>query len=119
MGLVIFAIAMLVGIVNQCQAQDKTDYVKKYAGEYLIKIEGVSTTDIEKYTLKPDGTCVWEWKSGSMPSRKTGRWSAKQGKIMTVFQGRTGEIPENFNWKEGKFRSEDGYDRYLSKVKAL
>lgn len=112
-----FQFLLLCLILNNGFSQE--NYMTKYAGEYIIKIEGVNTNDIEKYILKPNGECIWKWETGRYPDTKFGRWSAEKGKIKTVNKGKSGDIPEVFTYINGKFRSEYGNDRVLIKVKSL
>ena len=94
-------------------------FLKRYAGEYLIKIEGVKADVVEKYILKPTGECIWKWETGPYPETKYGTWTGEDGKIVTTTRGKSGDIPEVFTLIDGKLRSEWGYDRCLIKIRSL
>ena len=89
-------------------------YLTKYAGEYLILVDDFnSPLEEEKIVLAADGSCTWQWVSNSrVESTKYGKWSAAEGYINTIVKGNSGDLPEDFTFKNGKFRN--GH-RYLRK----
>jgi hypothetical protein len=86
-------------------------YLHKYAGEYTILVDDFFDASVtEKLILDSEGNCTWKWiQNGSVQSTKYGTWTAEKGYIYTVVQGNSGELPEDFNFKNGAFRNGHRY----------
>lgn len=98
-------------------------YLSKYAGEYIIKVFGISIRNIaEVYILHENGNAKWMLLEDDGPggikkvSEKTGIWIAEENKIIISMDGNTGTKTEEFIMKRGIFTETMG-KRYLERTK--
>lgn len=82
------------------------NYLEKYAGEYVVRMDDNATVPHECYHLKPNGICVYKYLQPDNSS-EIGFWSASEGLITISLK--CGE--ENFSFTDGKFRSSLRYLR--------
>ena len=96
-----------------------SEYSKRYAGVYEILVDNFHSPGVhEKLFLYPDGACTWHWvQDGRLQSTKDGIWTARRGYIETLVKGITGDdIPEDFTFSNGAFRSGHRYLKRLEKL---
>jgi len=89
------------------------NYLAKYSGTYVIKVDGDRSGNDEVLELHSNGNCTWVF-SGQ---KKYGTWKGSRGLIQTIVRGNTGDLPEDFQFRNGKFVSTESNTRYLVKRK--
>lgn len=89
----------------------------KFSGTYVIELKGYKGSDSELFTLNPNGTSIWEWRTGgSKRDQKFGTWEATDKSITITTNGRSGPIVDTFVLKNGRLVHPETSDRYLRKI---
>lgn len=98
-------------------------YHTKYAGGYTVEVVGYTGSGTESFILRKDGTATWmlivpdATKGARTEAKKYGTWTASENKVVISIRGNTGLIKEEFNYRNGKFRSTVSAGRYLKSTK--
>ena len=98
-------------------------YLTKYAGGYTVEVSSMPPdAQVEAYILHKSGKAKWMLLTNDgrgnakIKSEKTGQWTAEENKIMITIQGNTGDLSEDFVYKNGRFVDTLTGERYLKKT---
>lgn len=107
---------------NLVKQRTKDSLMQRYAGNYMIEVNGVSSKNaVEVYLLKKNGNAVWLWvydidNAKKIDDRSEGWWTIRDSTIIINIRGNSGVIEETYKFNNGAFRNIQLKKRYLEKT---